>query len=364
MALRNGRVRRDHRLFRQRVGSVGPALAIALAGLVAACSPTIEAYRSLSGADKNDPDPKTAPFTGNMAAAYKQPYPNLASVPPPPTRETSTADRQKLTQALIADRTATAALAGPPPIAAATANAAQPAATAIPPSAGAPARTAPASPAAVGAAAPPAQAELASNTLQPAANRAPARRPGEPPEPGPLNSTLQMPQMPSLPEPEAVRPPPPAPTLAALPLPPAAGPPPAMVASAMPQPPPPPPVLPPISPPPIAVKPPPKPAPAPTTVATLGLAGRSAAADSSDRAQIARVAALYKQKPGTVRVVAFTAAPAAGGDPLASYHAALERAQAIAQALAAAGVPAGKIQTEATPAAGPQIGRVEIQFAP
>jgi hypothetical protein len=62
--------------------------------------------------------------------------------------------------------------------------------------------------------------------------------------------------------------------------------------------------------------------------------------------------------------VAFAAAPAPGVDPLTSYRAALDRAQAIAKDLTAAGIPAGKIQTEANPAnAGPQIGRVEIQFA-
>ena len=56
-------------------------LGIALGGCV-------ETWRSLSGANKNDPDPQTAPFSNNLADAEAAPYPNLASVPPPPVRAT------------------------------------------------------------------------------------------------------------------------------------------------------------------------------------------------------------------------------------------------------------------------------------
>ena len=156
-----------------------------------------------------------------------------------------------------------------------------------------------------------------------------------------------------------------------------------MVASAMPQPAPPVPDMAPVAPPaaappsgappagappsgapPAAAKTPPKRAPAATTVATLEGPGAAGEPNRQDRAQIERVAALYKDKPGPVRVVAYAAAPAAGGDPLDSYHAALERAQAVAKALADSGIPADKIQTAATPAAGaPAAGRVEIQLA-
>ncbi len=90
----------------------------------------------------------------------------------------------------------------------------------------------------------------------------------------------------------------------------------------------------------------------------------ASAAAVPDRAQIERVAARYKQNPGTVRVIGYAAAPAAGEEPLASYHAALEAAQAVARALVAAGIPVSKIQTEAAPAEASQVGRVEIQFAP
>src|SRR5579864_1387515 len=116
MALRTARFRPGGRGFRQRRGVAGVVPAMALMALAldlapTACSP-IETWRSMSGIAKNDPDPATAPFTKNLAAGEAEPYPNLASVPPPPTRETSTAERQKLTQSLIADRAQTQALGG------------------------------------------------------------------------------------------------------------------------------------------------------------------------------------------------------------------------------------------------------------
>src|ERR1700720_3445572 len=80
----------------------GLVLAIGLAG----CGP-VESYRSMMGVSRNDPDPETAPFTQNLAAGETMAYPNLATVPPPPTRATTTAERQKLTQSLIAERTET-----------------------------------------------------------------------------------------------------------------------------------------------------------------------------------------------------------------------------------------------------------------
>src|SRR5262249_46260207 len=108
MALRIARLRPGGRLFRL-------ALVAALVGAAAACTPTIEAWRSASGIAKNDPDPATRPFTKNMADAATEPYPNLATVPPPPTRATSTAERQKLAQSLIDDRTATQAMGSAAP---------------------------------------------------------------------------------------------------------------------------------------------------------------------------------------------------------------------------------------------------------
>jgi len=84
---------------------------VAIAGLIAALAlagcGAVETYRSVSGVNKNDPDPETAPFTQNLAAGEVMPYPNLATVPPAPTSGTSTAERQKLQQTLIAERTET-----------------------------------------------------------------------------------------------------------------------------------------------------------------------------------------------------------------------------------------------------------------
>ena len=79
---------------------------------VAGCNGTVETVRSLRGINKNDPDPVTAPFTGNMAAAEAAPYPNLASVPPPPSRATTAAERQSLTEKLVAERAAALAASG------------------------------------------------------------------------------------------------------------------------------------------------------------------------------------------------------------------------------------------------------------
>src|SRR4051794_31754284 len=81
--------------------------------MLAGCG--IETYRSMTGRDRNDPDPETALFTGNLTEAEGKAYPNLASVPPPPTRATTAAERQKLAEALIAERSATEASAKLPP---------------------------------------------------------------------------------------------------------------------------------------------------------------------------------------------------------------------------------------------------------
>ncbi len=379
MAWRRVWFRPGSRPFRRMAGACGLVLAVGLAG----CNP-IETYRSMSGIAKNDPDPATALYNKNLAAAEAEPYPNLATVPPPPTRETTAAERQKLTQSLLSDRATTAAQAGPPPPTAAAAGAANPPPANPPPASQPPASQPPASqpptkqpparivaamaappaapgappttPAATGRSAAPGPHKLAPNTT-------PEHR-REPPDVAPRNSTLTIPMIPSLPTPEAARPAPPAPALAAAPMPaPIVEPPPGALASATPEPPPPPPLLAPVMPPPAPAAMRPQ-TPAETTVATLDLHGTAAARDGRDHAEIERVAALYKEHPGTVRVIAYAAAPAGAGDPLASYHAALDRAQQVAKALAQAGIPARKIHSEATPAAAAKAERIEIQFAP
>ncbi len=364
MALGRAQCRLGGRPVRRIAGIGGVAFAIALGG----CSP-VETWRSLSGVDKNDPNPATAPFSGNLAAADASPYPNLASVPPPPARATSTAERQKLAQSLIADRNATAEQAEPPP--GAPAAPAKPiAASSVP--AGRPVAILAAAPSPRPVADAPPNGPAALPGGNPAANpiQPERRKLGEPAQPVSMDSTMQMPQVRSLPEPETARPPPPPPKLVALrPPPPAVQLAPDALASASPQAAPPAPELAPIGPPPPALKTEPRRAPPATTVATLEIGEASAARDRLDRARIDQVAALYKEQPGTVRVVAYAAAPAGGGDPLALYRAALDHAQMVAKALAEAGIPAGKIQTEASPAAAPAAGasaaaRVEIRFLP
>src|SRR5947208_9469094 len=154
--------------------TLGIILPIALPITLGGCG-AVETWRSLSGVNKNDPDPQTAPFSGNMADAEAAPYPNLASFPPLPTRATNLAERQKLTQSLIADRSALAADAGPAPPtpqAAAKAAAPVPAATVASTMPG-PSNAVPATPA---AAAPSGRTALDS---APSARRAT----GQPPEP-------------------------------------------------------------------------------------------------------------------------------------------------------------------------------------
>src|SRR2546428_13208059 len=104
MLLRRARYRCAVRLARPNAWLGGLTLAVALAGCGA-----VETWRSVSGVNKNDPDPETAPFTQNLAAGEAIPYPHLATLPPPPTSATSTPQRQKLTQTPIAERTATPA---------------------------------------------------------------------------------------------------------------------------------------------------------------------------------------------------------------------------------------------------------------
>ena len=352
-------------LWRCRMG--GMLLAIA----VAACSP-IDTWRNVYGISRNDPDPATAPFTQNLADAEAAPYPNLASVPLPPTRATTAAERQKLAQSLVADRAAAETAAGPrtgatamrddvspsPTVSAAQRHPAPTVASATaptvpPPSAGTPGR-------------PALTATAPGGKTASAAERSPGqtgrRAANQPPETAPRESTLQVPDVRAVPEPEAARPAPPPPSLAAAPRPaPASQPTPAALASVAPAPTPPIPDMPPAPPsPPVGKATAKHPPVAPKTVATLAGPGGAA---GRDRTEIDRVAALYQRQPGAVRVVAYAAAPTAGADPLSSYQTALDRAQAVAKALTAAGIPAAKIQTEANPASG-AIGRVDIQFVP
>src|SRR5271154_3859952 len=92
-------------------------LAVWLAGLVlviglSGCDSPIEAYRSMTGINKNDPDPATAPFVANLDQAETGAYPNLASVPLPPSIATTAAERQKLATELAGVRSSAQANGG------------------------------------------------------------------------------------------------------------------------------------------------------------------------------------------------------------------------------------------------------------
>ena len=358
----------------------------ALLGL-AACNP-VETWRDWSGASKNDPDPETTPNTQNLAAGEASDYPNLATVPPPPIRALTVAEREKLAQSLIADRTnakysaeklvaGSGAMPGaappppPPPIPAPTDDAqtrsdagTTASTTAAPLAAAAASSDAPtAIPAASGKGAD--KATAAGQGL---------RKAGEPPEPPPMESSLEMPQVRSTPHPEQVQtaaPPPypaPAPVAANAPppapnieSPPASVPMPAAIGSTAYQAPPPPPVLAPLAPTNASPKPALPPPGAP--VAEIKFAADSTSLSPDDRQTIEKVAMLYQQNPGKVRIVGYAGAGGGAAEQLNSFRTALDRAQAVAAALTEAGIPSGKIAVEAAPSdASAIVSRAEVML--
>lgn len=367
--------------------ALGVALALAAVAL-AGCSP-VETYRNMIGVSKNDPNPATTPNTKNLAAGEAQGYPNLATVPAPPAQALTTAQLDKLTQSLIADRKnakytgeqlqagfdeagAAPPPAPPPPPAAGEGNAAGAAGAGGPAGASsAPQPVPPASPARPnpGSAAPP-----------PAAAAKGLRKSGEPPEPGPAESSLQSPRIASLPQPEKVEaapPPPPQLTMPAaapaqnagpkpahLPGPPAPAPLPPEIGSAKFQPAPPPPNLPPPTPMRTAAgkaEKPPSPPAAYTHIADIGFAADSVALSDAARQTITQIVPRYQAKPGVVRVVGYAGVGSGAAQQLNSYRTALDRAHAVAGALAKAGIPSDKIQVEAAPLGGDSgQGRAEV----
>jgi outer membrane protein OmpA-like peptidoglycan-associated protein len=340
----------------------------ALLGL-AACNP-VETWRDWSGASKNDPDPETTPNTQNLTAGEAGDYPNLATVPPPPIRALTVAEREKLAQSLIADRTnakysaeklvaGSGAMPGaappppPPPIPAPTDD------TQAKSDAGTTASTTAAS---------------GKGTDKATASGQGLRKAGEPPEPPPMESSLEMPHVRSTPHPEQVQtaaPPPyptPAPTVAnaspptpQLGSPPVPVPLPSAIGSTAYQAPPPPPVMAPLAPTNASPKPAPPPAGAP--VAEIKFAADSTSLSPDDRQTIEKVATLYQQNPGKVRIVGYAGAGGGAAEQLNSFRAALDRAQAVAAALTVAGIPSGKIAVEAAPSdASAIVGRAEVML--
>jgi outer membrane protein OmpA-like peptidoglycan-associated protein len=366
---------------------------------VAACNP-VDTWRDLTGVSRNDPDPETTPNTKNLAAGEASDYPNLATVPPPPVRALTAAEREKLTQSLISDRTnarhtdeqlrvgfSPVAAASPPPPGQPAAEPEQVAAAPPPsptpvPSASA-ALSSAASPSAasggngVGAAGEkPALPSAGAPRATRAGGKTPAeagqglRRQGEPPEPGPMESSLEMPQARATPEPEQIQPAtpppqlPPTPKVATAPTPLAGGlaaggaltptPLPQAKNSAGYEPPPAAPELPPVPSTRTAAAGPGKggakpPALVGTPVAEIKFGSDSTSLTAKDRQILETVLPVYQQNPGKVRIVGYAGAGSGAVEQLDSYRTALERAQAVAAALTKAGIPSEKIQVEAAP---------------
>jgi len=396
----------------RRQRQAAPRLAVfAVLVALAACNP-VDTWRDLTGTSRNDPDPDTTPNTKNLAAGEASDYPNLATVPPPPVRALTAAEREKLTQSLIADRanarhTDEQLRAGFPSVAAAPPpppgdTGSQPEQVSAPPT------PTPVSSTTVadrsGTAKKPAKPQTAASsgpTLASTASGAAAEKPpvlapspgsaprsarpgrktpaepgqglrkqGEPPEPAPMESSLEVPQARATPEPEQIQPAPPAPQLpptpkvAAAPTPLPGGlaaggalapvPLPQAKSAAGYEPPPPTPEVPPAAPTLTAAgnpgksgaKPPPR---AGTTVAEIKFSTDSSALTDKDRQTLETVLPAYQQNPGKVRVVGYAGSGSGAVEQLDRYRTALDRAQAVAAALTKAGIPSDKIQVEAAP---------------
>ena len=384
-------------------GAITGAVLSALLVMVTGCNP-IATYRNWVGVSANDPNPAATPNTKNLTAAEARSYPNLATVPPPPSQALTTSELQKLTQSLVADR-ANAHYTSehleaqqsdetppppPPPATPSGTGGTQPA-----PNSG----TGGGNPAAPSAAVASSASASASSTAHSsgagvaAAQSAAAepstkgtRKSGQPPESEPIESSLQSPQIAALPQPQQSLSAPPRPSELAvpvapnpanptapgahLPAPPPPTPMPPAIGSAQFEPAPPPPVLPPASPirtatatgPGKAAKPAPPPA-AFTQVAAIAFSGDTPSLTDADRDALGKLVSRYHTKPGLVRVVGHAGVASGAAQELNSYRTALDRAQAVANALSKAGIPANKIQVEAAPT-GSDAGqsRAEILF--
>ncbi|MFZ3237144.1 MAG: OmpA family protein, partial [Stellaceae bacterium] len=98
-----------------------------------------------------------------------------------------------------------------------------------------------------------------------------------------------------------------------------------------------------------------------TQVADIAFSGNATTLSDADRQTLGKIVPRYREKPGPVRVVGYAGIGSSAAQQLDSYRTALDRAQAVAAALAKAGIPADKIQVEAAPGgADSGQGRAEI----
>jgi len=377
----SGRVRR----WNGRALALGLTAAVGVIGL-GGCSSLnpINLYRDVTGASKDDPG-KDEANTANLEAGSQEPYPAVGSVPNPPTRGLTEAQREKLAQGLVADRnnaryvdaqitSGNSAAVMPPQVSVPE----EQLPIAIPTG---PAATAPSVP----TPRPIGQAHSSGNFVtggflgHSGQSVPPSRAPVAPPEPvgADKESSLQTPTPRALPEPETPQAPPPPPELK--PLPPPTAPAPFPGAPALPTAQPeqpaqvagiPVPPAPPSRPAPVAAAPDIPAAPPVQTAVNLPSGKRAKSAQIAEvgfvaganalapeaPAKLKDVPALHQQYGGIVRVVGYASLPATGADPagqqLAAYQAALERAKLVKQSLVAAGVPAADIVTEASPVHG------------
>ncbi len=353
------------------------AAGVAVLGLplwLAACSHVPDAvnpvawYRDISGNSKGDVKDQQGRNQNNLAAGGYKVYPNLATVPDEPDRVLSGIDRDKLQESLIADRnnakyTSDQLEAG---------RAANPG-TAAPAAAPAPGQQS--------AMVPPAAADQSVQTSPipapaPSTAAAPAaqtrRTGGEQP---PTESSLQTPEVRTLPQGET---PPPPPAPANISPPPAASSAPAKsapVKSAAANP-----ILltPPAAEPQSQTPSAERPAqsslalrspsgaknPMSVSVGDITFAAGSAALPPAHTGPLSDIAGLYKQAGGRIRVVGHAEQIASGDavqQQVASLDLALDRANAVAQALVVLGVPANAIVVEAAPSrSGTELPRAEV----
>jgi outer membrane protein OmpA-like peptidoglycan-associated protein len=391
-------------------GGTRRAAKLVLAGLatlwLAGCSVPdsvnpINWYRDAIGTAADDP-PEDTRNTANLDAGNTRDYPNLATVPPPPTHALSTAEREALTQRLVSDRAnakyiddqlrggqGVAAPRPAPPVATASATASaapaasppapsNPAAANPPPTGPAPAASPePAvSPAPVASTPAPTRATAQVARAAPTAAAPPpaAAAPAPAPAPAPSGSSSWVSLTAPPPVAEAS---PPAAAAAPTPAPAAA---PAVAANGQPRespltspavrsvqeqetprPAPPPPSLAqggaantqiaartPAAAPPIA------PAPAAgTPVAQVTFSDNSARLSPSDRRIVGEVVPLQRQSGAAFRIVGYAAGRgSSASQQLVNFRMALDRANAVASVLAQAGVAPDQILVETAPPTG------------
>ena len=332
-------------------------------------------YRDVAGTSKADAEDANQRNQQNLEAGAKQPYPNLGTVPNVPSGATSTIDREKLVKGLIADRTNAkysseqlqagsqlASIAPPPP----------PVKLAPPSASPTTAANAPTSAATATTTAAPSNSNPRPATPATAATPTKSTAQGQVREAPPQESTLTSPTIQNVPTGQTSLPPPPPPANVARTTPPPVptvteetpgSPPPPTAAAAQPAP---------AAPagvraggqPSLAMRTPAT-APNPVSVSVGDIAFAQGSSDLAEtqRSALTEIAGLYKQTGGEVRVVGH-AEPGNNSDTarqrIAGLDLALDRANAVAQALAQLGVPPRDIRVEAAPATPDEQPRVEV----